>query len=380
MKHNPVLPAENGFGGSLTLPGNFSLPSAGIRGQIPGVALHHESTVLPTHTPALFDAAVQRAAALLRGGEVVALPTETVYGLAANALDGEAVAKIFAIKGRPAHNPIIVLVASVAMARRCVSDWPEAADKLAASFWPGPLTLVLRKSAEIPGVVTAGGETVGVRWPSHPFIQAVIRECGFPLAAPSANLSNQISPTNAAHVRSSLGNKLRLIIDGGQSQVGIESTVLDLTTRPPQVLRPGMIHGESLRAALHGMGTHRARLETQNADGPLRSPGQLKKHYSPKAKLVVLKWQDDADLFSQLSTFNSQISTTHVIAHSHIPSGAGLGGVSVIPHDAEAYARAIYAELHRCDAEGASCIVVETLPVGPEWQAIADRLQRASGV
>ena len=367
----------------------FYLPSAGIRGQIPGVALKREkmAEVLPTHTPALFDAAVQRTVELLRRGDVVALPTETVYGLAANALDAEAVAKIYMIKARPAHNPIIVHVADVAMARRCVSDWPEAADKLAASFWPGPLTLVLRKSEEIPGIVTAEGDTVGVRWPSHPFIRAVIRKCGFPLAAPSANLSNQVSPTNAAHVRESLGAKLRLIVDGGQSQVGIESTVLDLTTHPPQVLRPGMIHAESLRAALHGLdgsgdglGPGPSPLAPHTSVGPLRSPGQLRRHYSPKAKLMVLKWRDDADLFSQLSTLNPQYSLTHVIAHSHIPSGAGLVGVSVIPHDAEAYARAIYAELHRCDAEGASCIVVEALPAGSEWQAIADRLQRASSV
>ena len=343
--------------------------------------------VLSTHTPALFDAAVQRATELLRGGDVVALPTETVYGLAANALDAAAVARIYEIKGRPAHNPIIVHVAGVAMARRCVSDWPAAADKLAASFWPGPLTLVLRKSEEIPGIVSARGDTVGVRWPSHPFIQAVIRECGFPLAAPSANLSNQVSPTNAAHVRESLGDKLRLIVDGGQSQVGIESTVLDLTARPPHVLRPGMIHAESLQAALHrldrigdGLGPCASHLAPRTSVGPLRSPGQLRRHYSPKAKLVVLQWRDDADLLSQLSTFNAQFPSTHVIAHLHIPSATVLGGVSVIPHDAEAYARAIYAELRRCDAEGASCIVVEALPAGQEWQAIADRLQRASSV
>jgi L-threonylcarbamoyladenylate synthase len=334
----------------------------------------------------LFNVAVKRAAELLRRGEVVALPTETVYGLAANALDAAAVAKIYEIKGRPAHNPIIVHVADVAMGRRCAAEWPEAAHRLAASFWPGPLTLVLRKSKEIPGIVTADGDTVGVRWPSHPFIQAVIRECGFPLAAPSANLSNQISPTNAGHVCQSLGHKLKLIVDGGQSQVGIESTVLDLSIHPAQVLRPGMIHAESLQAALHGLDLSGARLETLNAKfetqdigGPPRSPGQLRRHYSPKAKLVVLQWRDDADLLAQLSTLNSQLSTTDVIAHSHIPSGAGLGGVSVIPHDAEAYARAIYAELHRCDAEGASCIVVEALPAGPAWQAIADRLQRAAG-
>ena len=185
--------------------------------------------ILSTHTPELFQAAVRRAAELLRAGEVVALPTETVYGLAANALDEKAVAKIFQIKGRPANNPIIVHVASVEMAKRCVTNWPANADKLAKAFWPGPLTLVLPRAKEIPDIVTAGGATVGVRWPSHPFIQAVIRECGFPLAAPSANLSSRISPTNAEHVRKQLGGKIPLIVDGGQSQVGIESTVLDLT-------------------------------------------------------------------------------------------------------------------------------------------------------
>src|SRR5262249_10839745 len=152
---------------------------------------------------------------------------------------------IFQAKGRPAHNPIIVHVASLELARRCVSGWPASAEQLARAFWPGPLTLVLPKSGIIPDIVTAGGPTVGVRWPSHPFIQAVIRECGFPLAAPSANPSNSISPTNAEHVRQGLGDKIRLIIDGGQSQVGIESTVVDLAVSPPKVLRPGMIHDES---------------------------------------------------------------------------------------------------------------------------------------
>src|SRR6266487_6484411 len=207
-----------------------------------------KAVILPTHTPALFDAAVQRAAELLRAGELVALPTETVYGLAANALDARAVARIFEVKGRPAHNPIIVHVAGAGMARRCVADWPPLADKLTKVFWPGPLTVVLPRSLEIPDIVTAGGSTVGVRWPTHPFIQAVIRACGFPLAAPSANLSTQVSPTNALHVQNSLGEKIRLIVDGGQSQVGIESTVLDLSMSSPRLLRPGMIHLESLLA------------------------------------------------------------------------------------------------------------------------------------
>jgi L-threonylcarbamoyladenylate synthase len=331
--------------------------------------------ILPTHTRALFNAAVKRAAELLRAGEVVALPTETVYGLAANALDAEAVAQIYEIKGRPAHNPIIVHVNSVEMAKSCVADWPKLADKLARSFWPGPLTMVLPRSKKIPDNVTAGGPTVGVRWPSHPFIQAVIRECGFPLAAPSANLSNQISPTNAGHVSKHLGEKLRLIVDGGQSQVGIESTVVDLTVSPPRVLRPGMIHEESLTAVIGSVSGARCEV---SGDEALRSPGLLLKHYAPKARLIVLSWKNDADLRSRLTPDTSRLALCHVIAHTRIPSGAGFASVSVIPHDAEAFARAIYAELHRCDEASAELIVVEALPKTIEWRAIADRLNRAA--
>ena len=330
--------------------------------------------ILSTHTPELFQKAVQRAADLLRDGQVVALPTETVYGLAANALVETAVAKIFQIKGRPANNPIIVHVAGIEMAKRCAKDFPALAEKLSKSFWPGPLTLVLPRAEKISNVVTSGGETVGIRWPGHPFVQAVICECNFPLAAPSANLSNHVSPTNAEHVRKQIGGKIPLIVDGGQSQVGIESTVLDLTVSPPRILRPGMIHAESL-AAVVGNVQH----PTSNIQHPmLKSPGLLEKHYAPKANLIVLNWRDEVDLRSQLSTLNSQLSTSHVIAHTHIPSGENFAGVSVIPHDAEAFARALYAELHRCDEAGAETIVVEAPPDLPEWSGIADRLRRAA--
>ena len=332
--------------------------------------------ILSTHTPELFQKAVRRAAELLRMGEVVALPTETVYGLAANALDEKAVAKIFQIKGRPAHNPIIVHVASNEMAKHCVKNWPELAGSFSKSFWPGPLTLILPRAEKIPEIVTAGGATVGIRWPSHPFMQAVIRECGFPLAAPSANLSNQISPTNAEHVRAQLGGKISLIVDGGQSQVGIESTVLDLTVSPPRILRPGMIHAESLAAV--GGEIQSQKSKNQSPETALRSPGLLAKHYSPQAKLMVLAWRDERELRSQLSAFNFQLSTTHVIAHTQIPAGFDAAKVSVIPHDAEAFARALYAELHRCDAGGAELIVVEAPPDLPAWSGIADRLRRAA--
>jgi L-threonylcarbamoyladenylate synthase len=331
--------------------------------------------ILSTHTAALFQNAVYRAAELLRAGEVVALPTETVYGLAANALDERAVAKIYEIKSRPAHNPIIVHVASNEMAQACVSQWSALADKFSQAFWPGPLTLVLPRAKNIPDNVSAGGATVGVRWPSHPFMQAVIRECGFPLAAPSANLSNQISPTNARHVHAQLAGKIALIVDGGQSQVGIESTVLDLSVSPPRVLRPGMIHAESLAAVCGEVQSPKSKVQSQVA---LKSPGLLNKHYSPKAKLLVLDWHDDADLQAQLITYHSSLITCHVIAHTKILGGFRAENVSVIPHDAEAFARALYAELHRCDAAGAELIVVETPPETPEWSGIADRLRRAA--
>ena len=334
-----------------------------------------KTEILSTHTPQLFAAAVQRAVELLRAGEVVALPTETVYGLAANALDATAVAKIFQIKGRPAHNPIIVHVASREMAAQCVADFSPA-EKFARSFWPGPLTLVLPRADKIPANVTAGGGTVGVRWPSHPFMPAVMRECGFPLAAPSANLSNQISPTNAAHVHAQLAGKIRLIVDGGQSQVGIESTVLDLSVSPPRILRPGMIHAVSLAAA--GGEIQNATPQVHSSAAALRSPGLLAKHYSPKAKLLVLNWRDEADLQAQLRHSSIVLRHCFVIAHTKIPAGFNAANVSVIPHDAEAFARALYAELHRCDAAGAKWIVVEAPPESPEWTGIADRLRRAA--
>jgi L-threonylcarbamoyladenylate synthase len=335
-----------------------------------------KTEILATHDKTFFAAAVKRAAELLRAGEVVALPTETVYGLAANALDESAVAKIFQVKGRPAHNPVIVHVAGDDMARACAAQWPETASALARAFWPGPLTLVLPRAKKIPDNVTAGGATVGIRWPGHPFMQAVIRECGFPLAAPSANLSNQVSPTSARHVRAQLEGKIPLIVDGGQSQVGIESTVLDLTASPPAILRPGMIHAGSIAAVC-------GEVQDQKAAHPagepaLRSPGLLKKHYSPRARLVVWEWHDEAALRSQLAAIHVPSAAVHIIAHTKIPSGFAPENVSVIPHDAEAFARALYGELHRCDAAGAGLIVVEAPPESPAWSAIADRLRRAA--
>lgn len=328
--------------------------------------------ILPTHTAALFQAAVIEAARRLSAGEVVAVPTETVYGLAANALDPAAVRRIYEVKGRPAHNPIIVHAADLDMARRCAATWPPLAETLAASFWPGPLTLVVPKSPVIPDIVTAGGSTVGVRWPSHPFMRALMQTCGFPLAAPSANPSNQISPTRAEHVARTLQGRVGLIIDGGRAQVGIESTVLDITQNPPRLLRPGMIHAESIVAVTGSL------LTGHSGDSTLRSPGLLNKHYAPHARLVVASWENEQQFEAVLRSCASPPESTHILAHRRIPNTSQGARVCVIPHDPEAFGRALYAELHRCDETGASLILVEAPPEEPAWSAILDRLRRAA--
>ncbi len=331
------------------------------------------ATVLKTHTPALFDRACELAASLLSKGELVALPTETVYGLAANAFNSEAVARIYAVKGRPSHNPIIVHVASLELARQCAAEWPPEAEALAHAFWPGPLTLVLPRSGLIPDVITAGGATVGIRWPRHPFMQAVIARCGFPLAAPSANPANRVSPTSARHVERELGSRIPLIVDGGQCQVGIESTVLDLATRPAVVLRPGMINLQALQAIVP------VTAERPQPSGPsLKSPGLLPKHYSPRARLVLASWANDRELLRIVRRLGFPDDQCHVIAFDRIPSQGAFGRVAVVPHDPEAYARALYAELHQCDEADAAVIVVEEPPELPAWQGIRDRLRRAS--
>lgn len=202
-------------------------------------------------------------------------------------------------------------------------------------------------------------------------MQAVIGACDFPLAAPSANLSNRLSPTHAGHVLRQLGGRIPLIVDGGDCNVGIESTVVDVSDFPPRLLRPGMIHEEALLAVTGEM-------TAGGGAGPLRSPGLLKKHYSPRASLLVMCWMNDGELRSRLADLKCVPEKTCVVAHTQFPGVTGWMRVSVVPHDPEAYARALYAELHHCDELEAETIVVEALPDGPEWRAITDRLTRAA--
>ncbi|NLH72435.1 MAG: threonylcarbamoyl-AMP synthase [Verrucomicrobia bacterium] len=334
-----------------------------------------KAKVMPTDTPELMAQAVREAVALLRAGELVAVPTETVYGLAANALDQRAVARIFEVKNRPPRNPIIVHVASVRMAKECVTEWPRTADLLANAFWPGPLTLVLPKAECIPEIVSAGGDTVGVRWPDHPVIHAVINACGFPLAAPSANVSTQLSATTAQHVQRCLGDKLQLILDGGPCPIGIESTVLDLTCDPPRVLRPGLIHESAISAVL---GRTVAAVQAGKHEGPIRSPGQMLRHYAPRARLFMWRWDDETTLRVLLTKHNLVAASCHLITHLRPPTQIKFGSVMVLPRDVRAYARVLYATLHECDEAGASAIIVRAPPESSEWSAVADRLARAS--
>ena len=285
-------------------------------------------------------------------GKLVAFPTETVYGLGANALDAEAVRRIFEAKGRPWASPLIVHVASEDMARSIAAEWPDAAEKLAAKYWPGPLTIVLRKADIIPDLVTAGLPTVGIRMPDHPLALELIRTAGVPIAAPSANVFSGISPTTAAHVRQNLGDRVDVILDGGPANVGIESTVVSLHRLPPTVLRAGMISREELRS-LTGIGfqaeSDRPELVRHLGD---EAPGQQPRHYSPRTPLILLK---------------------HGEAHPE-----GRGRKLELPSDPVGFAAALYARLHEADAEGWDWIAIEEPPNLSEWEGILDRLRRAS--
>lgn len=295
----------------------------------------------------------------------MAIPTETVYGLAADALSAEAVAKIFEAKGRPATNPLIVHVRDAAMARRFVKGWDPRAEALARAFWPGPLTLVLPKTAAIPELVTAGGPTVGVRAPSHPVAQAVLAAFGGPLAAPSANRSMSISPTSAAAVSEELGDRIPLIVDGGPCSVGLESTVLDLSEPTLRVLRPGHVRAEEIGALLGapvlGPGSHTP------SEAVARSPGLMRRHYAPSTPTRLFA---PAEL--QAGWDSRIVYLTYTL---DLPPG--VEGRRM-PQDPVEYARTLYGALRWADALGAEALWVEAPPGGERWAAIHDRLERAA--
>ncbi len=307
-------------------------------------------------------AEIERAARTLRSGGIVAFPTETVYGLGANALDAEAVARIYRVKGRPPTSPLIVHVASTEMIDSIAADWPEAAERLIRAFWPGPLTLVLNKRPAIPDIVTAGLATVGVRMPAHPVAQALIRAARLPLAAPSANRFTEISPTTAEHVGRSLGSDIDLILDGGACQVGIESTVLSLAGPTPTLLRPGMISQTALEAIIGPIATSG---EVQS--GAHSAPGMHRRHYSPRTALYLA-------LNGKIPTQGRGIYLQH-----RNPPSSGNVDIEQMPQAPEKYAALLYEVLHRTDQENYDWIAVDLPPCTSDWEAIQDRLQRAAG-
>ena len=295
---------------------------------------------------------IKEAAKRIRAGNLVAFPTETVYGLGANALDAGAVRKIYEMKGRPTTSPLIVHVSSIEMAQGIVAEWPPLAENLARRWWPGPLTLVLPKRVEVPDIVTAGLPTVGVRMPSHPLALALIEEAGVPIAAPSANRFTGLSPTTAEHVRAAFGDAVD-VLDGGPSDVGIESTVVAIQDGTLKLLRPGMV----------SLGDLEREIAAAGAAHP--APGMSERHYSPRTPLLLIAGPEA------------------------LPDGCGAyvwrlktGGVQRnvrMPEDPQAYAARLYGVLHELDAEHRPWIAVELPPDDPDWEAIHDRLRRAAG-
>ena len=246
------------------------------------------------NTAILKESEISKAAKIIRSGGLVAIPTETVYGLAANALDGKAVSKIFVAKGRPMDNPLIVHIASVDDIENLVSEFPEKAHLLAKHFWPGPLTMILPKSKIIPDEVSAGLETVAVRFPSNKTAQKIIAESGVPLAAPSANSSGYPSPTEASHVKEDLFGKIDAIVDGGKCNVGVESTVITLASDVPRLLRPGAVTLEQIKDVIGEVEVDKAICNRLDEGEKVISPGMKYKHYSPLAKVILVKGSDDA--------------------------------------------------------------------------------------
>ncbi|MFI5385499.1 MAG: L-threonylcarbamoyladenylate synthase [Fimbriimonadales bacterium] len=299
------------------------------------------------------DENIARAATAIRKGKLVVMPTETVYGLAADAMNQKAVKDIFSAKDRPSDNPLIIHIADIGQVETVAREFPKSAQVLAERFWPGPLTLVLWKTPGVCSEVTGGLDTVGVRMPSHPVALALIRQAGTPLAAPSANRFMKLSPTKAEHIDPALARRVELVLDGGASQVGVESTVVDCTHSTPRILRPGGISRGEIEAALG------APLGTLPPDPKRRSPGMYQRHYAPQASLVLVP-----KLSIEMAglTFEPPANERQI----RMPRSSG------------AYSSMLYDSLHKLDRMKVGTIYVEELPDGAEWEAARDRLQKAS--
>lgn len=295
---------------------------------------------------------IDMAAQAILEGELVIVPTETVYGLAADALNPGAIKKVYEAKGRPAENPLILHVADVEGARDLCAEWTVDCDALAGRFWPGPLTLVVPKREIVPSEATGGLDTVAIRIPSHSAALDLLRTCKCPLAMPSANRFMQISPTRVEHISPEVARRVAVAIDGGPCRIGVESTVLDMSSGEPKILRPGGVSRAEIEAAL------RRRLHDKPHAGPRRSPGMYARHYAPKARLALV----DRLLPGQPG----------------LTFGAATDGQVRMPREPAAYAATLYDALHRIDNRGVECIYVEYPPDLPEWETVLDRLWKAS--
>jgi L-threonylcarbamoyladenylate synthase len=294
-------------------------------------------------------AEVEAALAVLRGGGLVAMPTETVYGLGADAENDDAVRRVFAVKGRPAGHPLIVHLGAAEQLGEWAADVPPAAQILAEAAWPGPLTLLVRRGPRVHDVVTGGRSTVGLRVPAHPLTTELLVRFGGGVAAPSANRFGRVSPTTAAHVRADLGGEVDYVLDGGPSPVGVESTIVDCTTDPPQVLRPGGIPTEDVAALLGG--------RLAGAAGPSRAPGMIATHYAPQARVLLAESHAEAQ----------------ARAARH-PGARVIDGTA----DLAGYARELYAWLRAADDDGVPTVVAVVPPPVGLGHAIADRLYKAA--
>ncbi len=312
------------------------------------------------------DPVLAEAAAILRGGGLVAFPTETVYGLGADGLNPEAVARLCAAKGRPSTNPLILHVAGEADAQALVRAWPDAASRLAARFWPGPLTLVLEADPRVPAIVRGGGTSVALRCPAHPVALELVRQTGRPLAAPSANRSTHLSPTRAEHVVVSLGDAVDLVLDGGATSAGIESTILDLRSEPFRILRPGPLAPSGLEDLLGPLQLWQGAVVPGEVQA---APGMASRHYAPKARLELVP--------PGTGVAPGRVRTAYVSLGPLPVLPAGIEGFA-LPADPAAAGARLYALLHELDDAGFRRICFELPPPEEGWLAIHDRLRRAS--
>ncbi|HYY85749.1 MAG TPA: L-threonylcarbamoyladenylate synthase [Nitrososphaeraceae archaeon] len=324
---------------------------------------------------------VSNASKLIRSGEIVAFPTETVYGLGGNALDPSSVTRIFEIKGRPPDNPLIVHIADMRMLEEIVIQIPPKAHRIIDKFWPGPITLVLKKSKIVPEITTGGLKTVAVRMPKNKIALALIRKSGTPIAAPSANISGRPSPTSAIHVKDDLDGKIKLILDGGSTRIGIESTVIDMTRRIPVILRPGGISKESIENEIGKVCFYDSLLGNDYSNKMIhRSPGMKYQHYSPKAKVILVEGPENhvktkiIELSKKLEAEGKKVTILTASKSLKVnPKKIQYMGSTL-----ETIARNLFANLRKADKDNIDVIIVQGIQYRKTGIAIMNRLKKAA--